>query len=181
MARDLPIKDIETIKLIKNHYKKKNDLRGLLFFLIAINTGLKINEILELDVKDVRGKDFIVVKHCLAGIKKRIPLNDEIKDLIERVTAKTKKDSPLFVSIRGKRLERTALYNQFKDVCRELGLDEDISIASLRKTFGYHYYQASKDLSFLQWLFNQSTVISTMEYIDVNENLSSRFNMQFCL
>ena len=181
MARDLPIKDIGTIKLIKEFYKKKDDNRGLLFFLIAINTGLKINEILELDVKDVKGKDFIIIKHCLAGIKKRIPLNDEIKELVEKVTKKLKKDSPLFVSIRGKRLERTAVYNQFKDVCSELGLDEDISIASLRKTFGYHYYQTSKDLSFLQWLFNQSSVLATMEYIDVNENLSSRFNMQFGL
>ncbi len=181
VVKDSPIKDRATINLIKQYYLNKKDYRNLLFFLLSINTGLKINDLLELNAGDVKGKDFLVVKHCLAGIKKRIPLNDEIKDVIAKVVKHSRKSDPLFISIRGKRLERTTVYNQFKDVCEELGLDDDISISSLRKTFGYHYYQKSKDLSFLQWLFNQSSVLSTMEYIGISENLSARFNPEFSL
>ena len=181
MVKDSPIKDRVIINLIKQYYFNKKDYRNLLFFLMSINTGLKINELLDLNVCDVKGKDFLIVRHCLAGIKKRIPLNDEIKDVISRVVKHSKKSDPLFISIRGKRLERTTLYNQFKDMCEELGLEDDISICSLRKTFGYHYYQKSKDLSFLQWLFNQSSVLSTMEYIGISENLSARFNPEFSL
>ena len=181
MQKDLPIKDIYTINLIKSYCLNKKDYRFLLFFLIGINTGLKVNEILELDVSDVRDKDYSIIKQCLAGIKKRLPINKEIKELIKLLTEKSDKNSPLFVSCRGKRLERTTVYNEFKTICEDLGLSEDYSIASLRKTFGYHYYQQYKDLSFLQWLFNQSTVVATMEYIDIDENLSSRFNPEFSL
>lgn len=181
MPKDLPIKDIYTINLIKAYCLNKKDYRFLLFFLIGINTGLKVNEILELNVADVREKDYIIIKQCLAGIKKRLPINKEIKDLINIMTADANKNSPLFVSRRGKRLDRTIVYNEFKSICEDLGLSDDYSIASLRKTFGYHYYQKYKDLSFLQWLFNQTTVFATMQYIDVEENLSSRFNPEFSL
>jgi len=33
----------------------------------------------------------------------------------------------------------------------------------------------------LQWLFNQTTVIATMQYIDVTENINNRFNLEFSL
>ena len=180
MAKDFPIKEVATIQLIKRYYEEQKDFRNLLFFLLAINTGLKINEILNLNVEDVKNKKYITVKQCDAGVKKKIPLNKEIQELIKFVIKDLDLKSPLFVSIRGKRMERTAVYTQFKNVCRSLDLS-NISIASLRKTFGYHYYQKYKDLSFLQWLFNQSTVIATMKYIGVHENLSSRFNLEFSL
>ena len=140
MVMELPIKDINTINLIKEYYKKSENNRDLLFFLMSINTGLKFNEIIDLDIKDVKGKDFVVVEHCADKIKKRIPLNNEIKELIDRVIAGKKKTEPLFISGKGNRIDRTTVYRNFKDMCNELGLD-NISVSSLRKTFGYHYYK----------------------------------------
>ena len=58
---------------------------------MSINTGLKSNEIIDLDIKDVKDKDFLVVEHCADKIKKQIPLNKEIKELIEQVIAGKKK------------------------------------------------------------------------------------------
>ena len=159
--------------VIINKGKGINDMSPV----VAMST---INEILNLNVEDVKNKKYITVKQCDAGVKKKIPLNKEIQELIKFVIKDLDLKSPLFVSIRGKRMERTAVYTQFKNVCRTLDLS-NISIASVRKTFGYHYYQKYKDLSFLQWLFNQSTVIATMKYIGVHENLSSRFNLEFSL
>lgn len=181
MGKSLPIKDLKVINLIKSFYKKKNNDRDLLFFLLAINTGLKINEILDLNISDIKGKDNLIVKQCVSKIKKRIPLNDEIKELVSKLAEKRKGKEPLFISIHNKRLSRNHVYEIFKSTCEELGLDDDISIASLRKTFGYHYYQEYRDLAYLQWLFNQATIISTMKYIDINEDLSFRFNPSFSL
>lgn len=179
--KDIPIKDVETIELIKTTYNKEGNYRDLLFFLLAINTGLKINEILSLNIKDVKGKDSIIVKQCNLQIRKRIPLNEEIQELIKQVIVGKKNDNPLFTSVQGNRLDRTCVYKNFKDICDKLGLNEKFSISSLRKTFGYHYYQKYKDLSFLQWLFNQTTVNATMNYIDIYEDLNHRFNKEFNL
>ena len=54
-------------------------------------------------------------------------------------------------------------------------LSENYSVASWRKTFAYHYYQKYKDLSYLQWLFNQGSVDRTLNFIGENENMNLRF------
>ncbi|HIS54195.1 TPA: hypothetical protein IAA82_04485, partial [Candidatus Galligastranaerophilus gallistercoris] len=41
------------------------------------------------------------------------------------------------------------------------------SPSSWRKTFGYHYYQKYKDLSYLQYLFSQQTINETIRYIQI--------------
>ena len=181
MSRDIPIQDIETINLIKNEYRRKKNYRELLFFLLAINTGLKTNEILNLNVKDVKHKNYIIVEHCLSKTTKRVPLNEEIQEIIN-ILIKDKPDSyPLFTSQKGNRLNRISAYNLFKATCETLGLDKRFSISSLRKTFGYHYYQKYKDLSFLQWMFNQNMITQTMKYIGINEDMNFRYRKDFSL
>lgn len=180
MIMELPIKDIKIINIIKEYYKKSGNNRDLLFFLLSINTGLKLNEIANLNVEDVKDKDFIVVEHCTEKIKKRVPLNDEIKDLIEVVIASRNRKEPLFISGKGNRIERTTVYRNFKEMCDNLGLD-NLSIASLRKTFGYHYYKKTKDLAYLQWWFNHSSITHTMNYLCIEDDLNFRYDTKFSL
>lgn len=56
-----PIKDKRKIELVKV-ILKKNDFRDYMLFLMGINSGLRISDILKLKVSDVRGKQYIEVK-----------------------------------------------------------------------------------------------------------------------
>ena len=169
------IKEKGVLGQIKDYYRKNGNTRDLLLFTLAINTGLKLNELLDLNVSDVKEKDSITI--IQAGVEKHIPLTSEIKDLISVLTSEMRDESPLFKSGLGRRIDRTTVYRNFKDACKEMQLDNDITLASLRKTFGYHYYKTYGDLSMLQWLFNQNSVLDTMKYIGLNEDLSSRFKV----
>ena len=169
------IKEKEVLEAIKEFYRKNDNTRDLLLFTLAINTGLKLNELLELSISDVKNKDSL--KIVQSGITKRIPLTKEIQKLITKVISNKNEESPLFVSGFGRRIDRTTVYRNFKDVCKEMNLDSDISLASLRKTFGYHYYKTYGDLSMLQWLFNQNSVLDTMKYLGLETDLSSRFKV----
>jgi len=40
----------------------------------------------------------------------------------------------------------------------------------LRKTFGYHFYQQTKDVALLQELFNHSSPSVTLRYIGINQD-----------
>ena len=169
MQVSAPIKDIHTIKKIKDLFKKKNRQRDLLLFELGINTGIHLNDLLKLRVKDVLNK------HYLVNNKQTFFLSDEIRDLITQVTNNKKKSEYLFQSRLKKQLERTTVFYTFKEVCTELALPGNISVASWRKTFAYHHYQKYKDLSYLQWLFNQTTVEVTLNFIDVQENMNLRY------
>ena len=169
------IKDKKVLRSIKDYYIKQGNYRDLLLFTLGINTGIRLNELLDLNVDDVRRKSEITLK--AGDITRKFPLNKELQDLIEKVTDGKSDDKPLFESSISRRIERTTVYRNFKDVIRNIGLDSGITLASLRKTFGYHYYKTYGDLSMLQWLFNQNSILDTMKYIGLNEDLSNRFKL----
>lgn len=56
-----PIRDKRKIEVVKV-ILKKNDFRDYMLFLMGINSGLRISDILKLKVSDVRGKQYIEVK-----------------------------------------------------------------------------------------------------------------------
>lgn len=170
-----PIKDIYTIEKIKELYKIKNMPRDLLLFELGINTGINLKNILLLRVKDVKNKNYLVESD------KTYPLNENLKNLISEIIKDKKRSEYIFQTKFGNKLDRSTVFNSFKDICRELALPEDISVASWRKTFGYHHYQKYKDLSYLQWLFNQSKVTETLKFIDVDENMNLRYSEGVCL
>lgn len=170
MTISSPIKDLQEIKLIKSLYRKKNQIRDLLLFTLAINSGFDLNTLLNLKVKDVKDKNYLLCEN-----QKMIPLNNEILDLIPQVIKGHELSAPLFVTSRGSRIDRTTVFYSFKHICSELGLSKKYSVASWRKTFAYHHYQKYRDLSYLQWLFNQTTVQLTLRFIEENENMNLRF------
>ena len=194
-----PIKDKQTIKQIKEIYIKKNKKRDLLLFLLAINTGLKLNDLLNLNVKDVKEKEYLEIKQIniinddnnnkekennnnnnnKTTRKQKIneiTINKTIQKLIKEITNKRKPKEPLFISNFGGRLDRTIVYKTFKEIINESTLIKKeekkyFSPSSWRKTFGYHYYQKYKDLSYLQYLFSQQTINETIRYIQISSPL----------
>jgi integrase len=164
--RTLPIKDKNIIKQIKTYYKNRKMYRELLLFILAINSGMKLVDLLNLNIKDVS-----VVLKTKSGVE--FALSDEVKDLIKKVAKGRASSEPLFISKYGNRLTRFGVYCPFKDTCKSLGLD--YSVDSWRRTFGYHYYKKYHDLTFLQWYFNQRLVQETLDYIDAEDSIGARF------
>ena len=67
-----PIRDKRKIKQVKS-ILKKTGFRNYLMFLLGINSGLRISDILKLKVKDVKNVDFIEIKEqkrCRGSTKK---------------------------------------------------------------------------------------------------------------
>jgi len=180
MNKVIPIKDIEAIKAIKKYYKEKEKYRDLLYFIIAINTGLQLNDLLNLKIKDIKDKKVLTVKTAPRQ-KRNFYLNAEIRKYVKIVAGERKANDYLFISATGKHLERTALFRGFKEVCKKLKLGKKLSVSSFRKTFGWHYYQQYHDLSFIAYMYNQANVKQTMQYLGIKDKLEDRFHKEFKL
>ena len=68
-----PIKKIEDIQKIKKYLAKRP--RNALLFSFGINTGLRISDILSLDVGDVKDRDYIEIREKKTNKYKKFPLN----------------------------------------------------------------------------------------------------------
>jgi len=170
-------KDIARIEKIL----KKQSLRDYLLFVMGTNCGLRISDILNLDVKDVRGKTYISIIEKKTGKPKRFPINSKLKPLLEKFTQNRNGDEPLFLSVFNHRMERTQCYRIINDVCRKAGIEYKTGTHTLRKTFGYHHYKKFRDVAILQKIFNHSSPAITMRYIGINQDMIDESYNNFIL
>ena len=90
-----PIRRKKDLKKIESILRKQS-LRDLLLFTIGTNCGLRISDILNLDVRDVQNKDYISITEKKTGKYKRFPINSKLKPMFAQFTQGSKADEPLF-------------------------------------------------------------------------------------
>lgn len=165
-----PIRDIAMIAAMKDVLMKQH-YRNYFLFVLGINTGLRISDLLALRVGDVRGKSHIVITEQKTGKLKRFKINNELQQHISKFTIDKNTATYLFQSRRGQdRIHRVQAWKILNAAAQEVGLSE-IGTHTLRKTFGYHFYQKYKDVAVLQQIFNHSSPAVTMRYIGINQDI----------
>jgi len=164
-----PIRDKEVIKDIIGYLKLKSD-RDALLFMFGIYSGLRISDIIKLRVRDVKGKDRIVVKETKTGKDKILKLNGALRKEIAVYIIGKKDYEVLFKSPRGinKPISRQQAYNIINSAGKHFGL-ERIGTHTMRKTFGFHIYQKTKDITLVQKLLNHSSPEFTLAYIGMTQ------------
>lgn len=165
-----PIRDLEKIEemkevLMKQHY------RNYFLFVLGINTGLRISDLLALRVSDVRNQSHIKITEQKTGKLKRFKINSELQKHISEFTLSKDGNEFLFKSRRGNQnIKRVQAWKILNAAAEEVGLTE-IGTHTLRKTFGYHFYKQYKDVALLQDIFNHSHPSVTLRYIGISQDL----------
>ena len=82
-----PIKDIQKIHEIGSILKKQNQ-RDYILFQLGIYSGLRISDILNLKVKDLRNQTNFILNEQKTGKTKRIAINPSLKKRVIRIFTK---------------------------------------------------------------------------------------------
>jgi len=136
----------------------------------AYATGMKVTEIIDLDVKDVNFEDSTV--KCSTGKKTRIiPLGTlaekALKEYIEEarpIMVKDEETEALFVNVNGARLTRQGFWKIVKYYKEQAHIDKDITPHVLRHSFATHLLQNGADLKSIQEMLGHSDISSTQVY-----------------
>ena len=164
-----PIRKVEDIRKVERILAKQSK-RDYVLFVLGTNSGLRISDILRLNVADVRDKTHIQITKKKTGKFKKFPINDKLKPILEDFIKGRKNKEPLFLSCWRHRLDRVTAYYIIHDACRSVGIKDRIGTHSMRKTFGYHHYQQFKDVVMLQKIFNHSSPQITLRYIGIEQD-----------
>ena len=171
---------ISYIKLIEKILLKQN-YRDLLLFTFGINSGLRISDILNLNIQDVRKKEYISIKEIKTGKFKKFPINIKLKSMLVNYTKNKMDKEPLFKSKYNNRLDRITAYRIINKVCKDANIEINAGTHTLRKTFGYHHYKRFKDIAMLQKIFNHSTPETTLRYIGIEQEEINKTYIKFVL
>lgn len=185
-----PIRDNKTIKNMRAILKSQST-RNELLFILGINVGLRISDILKLKVRDLTKsntktpKDYVIITEIKTRKTKKFYIGDIVKKVIENYMKENNNpgfDTYIFLSKKGvnRPITRQQAYRIINNAAELLGIVErndkgnlihgEIGTHTLRKTFGYHSFQNGTSLELLMDLFNHSSKTQTLRYIGITED-----------
>lgn len=166
---------------MKRMMLKDGKLREFTVFVLGINFGVRISDLLSLTWKDVYDngefREQISIREKKTGKYKRFALNANCKAALKQLRneeAPQTEDTYLFLSksnrSKNKPLTRQYVWDFLNKYSRLSGVTERIGTHTLRKTFGYHAYQKGVSLELLQAIFNHSSSKETLRYIGITQD-----------
>lgn len=133
--------------------------------------GLRLSEALNLDVKDMPSGDTMVITG--KGDKQRVvPVLSVVKRDIDAYVKASPypmtPESPLFLGVRGGRLNPGVAQAMVREVRRLLGLPDSVTPHALRHSFATHLLSGGGDLRTIQELLGHASLSTTQRYTDVD-------------
>ena len=198
MKKVEPIKDQKVIKNIRAILKAQS-LRNELLFVLGINIGLRISDILKFKMEDLikangkTAKDYVTIQEVKTSKTKKFYMGDIVKITIEAYIKETPgiiPDDYVFKSRKGNNIPitRQQAYRILNNAAEHLGIVErnskgiivsgEIGTHTMRKTFGYHAYKNGVSLELLMDIFNHSTPSMTLRYIGITEYQKQQVYLQ---
>jgi len=180
-----PIRDLETLQrcfeIAREHdrHRKTGEVSWELILLVGLNTSVRVSDFRRFKVADLRGKDYAQIQAKKTGKEARILINPAARKEINRLLAGRKPDEYIFqsrqkdsITHKARPISRQRCYQIINHIAKTAGVEERIGCHTLRKTFGYHYYQTTGDVVSLQRILGHSFQRETLVYIGVvQENI----------
>lgn len=163
-----PIRDKDVFHDIQARLKVDN-MRNFVLIMTGTYTGLRITDILKLKVKDVRNKKYIDIREQKTSKRNLIEINMELRRVYKEYCSNMHDEEYLFRKKEiNKPIGRNQAWKIMKKVQEQFKLD-NLGTHTLRKTFGYHYYNQTGDIATLMKMFNHSKEEITLRYIGITQ------------
>ena len=141
----------------------------------AYATGMRVTEMISLDIDDVKLDEGYVV--CRGRSKSRnIPLGSmslkalkEYMDDARPYLIRDESEEALFVNVNGTRLTRQGFWKIVKYYKEQAHIEKDITPHVLRHSFATHLLQNGADLKAIQTMLGHSDISSTQVYMQFQD------------
>lgn len=148
---------------------KEFGLRNQLLFKIGVTTGLRCGDLVALTVEQVKGKSNFKIQEDKTEKGRIVYLNNVMADIADYIETLPTGTVYLFPSRKGdSHISTTQAYRIITKAGDMIG-NQSIGTHTMRKTFGYIYYQETKDVATLMRIFNHSSQRITLDYIGMTD------------
>ena len=145
--------------------------RDVALMTLLYGCGLRIGEALQLNINDVQTEGTLIISG--KGNKQRIVpvlpvVLQFIKKYLDNCKFKLKENDPLFVGMRGKRLNAGVAQRQMREVRRFMRLPKSATPHAFRHSFATHLLANGGDLRTIQELLGHAALSTTQRYTEVD-------------
>lgn len=171
LPRVLKLSDVKNLLQLPLHISSSADaMRDAAMLQIAYASGLRVSEIIGLDVENI---DFTVGSvRCMGkGSKERmVPVHRVALDSIDRyvrrgrATFRQQESKALFLNRRGNRLTRQGFWGIVKKYAKLIGLENSMTPHTLRHSFATHLLEGGAPIRHVQELLGHASISTTQIY-----------------
>ena len=148
--------------------------RDTALFSLLYGSGLRIAEALALNVADAPrpGSDAMLRVRGKGAKERIVPVLPIVREAVAawlRLHPAPDADAPLFVGVRGERLNAGVAQRTLRNFRRQAGLPEHATPHALRHSFATHLLAGGADLRSIQDLLGHASLSTTQRYTSVDE------------
>jgi integrase/recombinase XerC len=146
-------------------------LRDRAWIELLYASGLRIAELVAIDVGDVALDERLVKAHGKGGKERIVPFGRKAQSAIRdylAVREASGTERALFVNYRGRRISRRSVGRLFDLYRRNVSLRDGVSPHTLRHSFATHLLNAGADLRGIQELLGHASLSTTQRYTQMN-------------
>jgi len=150
-------------------------LRDKAIFEIMYASGVKVSELVALNVSDVNLKMGFITCKCKESDERLIPIGSHAIKALDvyidrsRLNLTSVEEKSLFVNYNGNRLSRQGLWKMIKRHSSNAGIIKQITPYTLRHSFATHLIQNGADLKSVQEMMGHSDVSVTQKYVEISK------------
>lgn len=155
------------IKKDKSKHQKRNELIVTIF----IETGIRISELVNLDVGDIDVKSKTIIVKRKGGQKQSIPINAKLARKIKQVYKNKETGEPLFFSSFKKRITQRRVGMLIQKYLKLAGITKpNISVHSIRHSFCSRLLEKGVNLKTIQILAGHKNISTTERYLHIDKS-----------
>ena len=168
-----PLYEGQAMDFIKDTPDEKwTDKRNRALFTLLYGCGLRINEALGLDIRDLPNDEGYMRVMGKGGKERQVPVLKIVEDTITQYRDvcpfPEEPSRPLFMGARGKRMRQQIAQKAMRELRVEFGLPENATPHALRHSFATHLLQNGANLREIQELLGHASLSTTQRYTDVD-------------
>jgi integrase/recombinase XerD len=149
------------------HWKPigRNQTRAHTIAMVALDTGMRISELLSLTRQDVDLDNLVLVVHGKGNKQRLVPVSIELRKTLYRHLAKHQ-NARLFTTRSGTPLTVRNSERDFKVMCGQAGIvGVRASWHTLRHSFAVNYLRKGGNLYYLQRILEHASITTTERYL----------------
>ncbi|MFJ8528448.1 tyrosine-type recombinase/integrase [Bacillus sp. NPDC094106] len=182
------LEDVHIENTRKESFHKKVKFRDYIMVLTMAYTGIRVSELVQLDIDDVYIDKQMLVVIRKGGDEQAIPMPgrilDDLKDYLvkrKKLTDVKKEDAnALFISLHKKRMNERTVRLMLEKYRVRSGLDIKITPHVFRRTFGTNHYNTYQDMYLTAQVLGHGSAETTRRfYADPSQERVSESMKQF--
>ncbi|MEK5231298.1 site-specific tyrosine recombinase XerD [Lysinibacillus sp. FSL K6-0232] len=182
----LSIEEIEALLAAPNRSKPQG-IRDLAMLELLYGSGMRISELIALDLADVHITMGFVRVFGKGGKERIIPLGKSALAAIDaylngargQLQGKYPKTDAFFINQRGKRLTRQGCWKLMKEHALKAGIKHELTPHTLRHSFATHLVENGADLRAVQEMLGHADISTTQIYTHISKKRLSEVYKQF--